>query len=82
MSPPLMNEMEVPWKMKLRSIWSDDRSWPFRLTDLNKCYDSCISDIFKLHDLLQAFFEIKSTQGIYEMHDAKLIHKNALNWIS
>ena len=27
--------------MKYRSMRSDDRSWPIRLTDLNKCYESC-----------------------------------------
>ena len=27
--------------MKYRSMRSDDRSWPIRLADLSKCYDSC-----------------------------------------
>ena len=38
---PLMNSERVHRKMKYRSMWSHDRSWPIRLTDLNKCYDSC-----------------------------------------
>ena len=36
-----MNTDRVHWKMKYRSMRSDDRSWPIRLADLNKCYDSC-----------------------------------------
>ena len=48
--------------MKCRSMRSDDRSWPIRLTDLDKCYNSC-------NYLLRVWLKFK--QGVrFEMRNS------------
>ena len=37
---------------------SDDRSWPIRLADLNKCYDSCNYNLNKKKNMLEKLLSL------------------------
>ena len=78
----------VHWKMKCRSIRPNDRSWPIRLTDLDKYYGSCNYLWINYIHGISLFFFHKMDWAMFLHQPLQLFVRNnkatarRINWLS